>query len=323
MGQDTNRNDIPWAEDARDFCMDHQAAGANALGSAASWGTRAELTAAGEFSAGAGVALAIEGNEPMSAAAGSLASGFMNPDLQGAASAAAFGGTQHYANEHWGGLCDGVADGINATADGLWAVSQYAEQAPHPSYVDAKLGYDPATQSAPSFDVPVATEEPVSPSINPAPADTSPQAGGWFDWTAITATDPAPANHGSLLDMSSGNESHASVSSEREPSADTSSHGFAGLFESPSHDTSPSLFANTDTHSASLWSDTTDTASTPTSHSFGSLFSSPSESSAGSGWGSESSSSHSDWGGTSHADSNSSALSHDSISSASSMDGGM
>jgi hypothetical protein len=323
MANDTSRNDIPWAEDARDFCIDHQEAGANVLGTAAAMGTRAELTAAGEFSAGAGVAFAVSGNEPMAAASGALATGFLNPDLQNTASGAAFAGTQHYANEHWGGLCDGVANGIDSTADALWAISQYAEQAPHPSYVDAKLGYDPATQSAPTFEIAPAHAEPVGQPIIWAPVDVTPQADGWFGWASTTATDPAWADHGSLFGTSSGSDAHASAASDRQPAADTSSHGLGSWFDTPSHDTSPSIFAITDTTSSSLWSDSAGTASTM-SHGFGSLFGSSSDSSTSSGWGGESTSSHSDWGGASHSDGGgSSSSSHDSGSGASSMDGGM
>jgi hypothetical protein len=320
MAQENGRNDIPWAEEARDYCNDHQVAGTWAGGAVAGAATKATLDSAGVFAAGAGLGFAISGNEPGAVVAGSLATGFLNPAVQTAAVSGAVKGSEVYLTQHWAPMCDGVADGINATADGALAVSQFLENAPAPSYVDAKLGYDPAVASAPTFETgSSATQDSTGPTLNAATPS--------FDWPSWGLSDVGAPTSAPPLDA-------------QPSSPDTSTQGFGVFFgggsdgatsiwggSSSSDASAPaSLFGGSaDTSVSSVSTSSNSDTSTSSSGGWGSLFggSSATASYSDSGSGSSTSSSQTDWGGGSSesTSSGSSSSSHD--SGLGSVDGGL
>ena len=303
MSDYNSRNDIPWAEDARDLCMDGKEVAVAGSGMVAADGTKGELTAAGVYTAGAGLGFAVSGEEPLAAGADILSAGFLNPYTQNSAALAAGTAAEHYTNEHWGGLCDGVADGINGAADGMLAVSNYMEQAPAPNYADGKLGYDPATQSAPTFEL-----EPAAADHSQA-IDSSTPSSGWAMWG--TSTDAPsiwsePAATEAPASGSWGSEHSTGSFWGGEPTVDVLSPSTGSLFGSSS-----------ESSSSSGWGGGSSGDSDSSSHS----------SWGGSGWGDSGSSSHTDWGSSSGFGSGStshdSGASHDSGTGSTSMDGGL
>ncbi len=325
MNEDSVRNDIPWAEDARDACLDSHDLAVATAGTIAHDGTHVGMTSAGIFSAGAGLGFAISGAEPAAAGAEILADGLLNPYVQEPIALGAAASAEHYVDHHWGPTCDAVADGIDASADGALAVAQFMEHAPAPSYVDAKLGYDPYTQSPPNF-------ESTSESTHPADTTAAAPAISTFDWPTWGMSD---------LGASAAPPAEHSSSWLGEPAPDSSAHGVA---DSPSSwnwggasdntsDTGTAAHGSGDTWTSSLFGGTSSDSSS-TGSSWGLSWGSSSDSSGSTGssdWGGSSSSSHDwggggssshDWGGGSSMDSGSSSSSgHE--SGPTSMDGGI
>ena len=338
MSDYNSRNDIPWAEDARDLCMDGKEVAVAGSGMVAADGTKGELTAAGVYTAGAGLGFAVSGEEPLAAGADILSAGFLNPYTQNSAALAAGTAAEHYTNEHWGGLCDGVADGINGAADGMLAVSNYMEQVPAPNYADGKLGYDPATQSAPTFEL-----EPAAADHSQA-IDSSTPSSGWAMWG--TSTDAPsiwsePAATEAPASGSWGSEHSTGSFWGGEPTVDVLSPSTGSLFGSSSESSSSSGWgggwgggssgdSDSSSHSSwggSGWGDSGSSSNSSWGSGWGDSGSSSNSSWGGSGWGDSGSSSHTDWGSSSGFGSGStshdSGASHDSGTGSTSMDGGL
>lgn len=152
MVETNDRNETVWVDDVRATCLEYQDLAAGTAGAAAGGATRAAMSSAGVFSAGAGLGFAIQGNVPGLVIAEGAAGTLLSPYVQIPVAVGTGSATEDFVNDHWSAICGTLADGADMTADGVLAVIQFLENATAPGYAAGKLGYDPTLDPVPTFE---------------------------------------------------------------------------------------------------------------------------------------------------------------------------